>query len=56
MEIFGETRKHKGQDESDTGDKKQSRRCNSDVIGFFREKLEQDREFRSEDFCCKKKK
>ena len=44
---FGETRKHKGQDQSNTADKKQSRRCSSEVI--FREKLEHDCHFRSED-------
>ena len=49
MERFGETRRRNGQDESDTGDKKQSRRCSSEVLRFSREKLEQDREFRSED-------
>ena len=47
MERFGETRKHKGQDQSNTADKKQSRRCSSEVI--FREKLEHDCHFRSED-------
>ena len=35
MKKFGETRKHKGQDESDTGNKKQSRRCSSEVVGFL---------------------
>ena len=47
MERFGETRKHKGQDQSNTADKKQSRKCSSEVI--FREKLEHDCHFRSED-------
>ena len=50
IERFGETRKRKGQDESDTGDKKQSRRCSSEVVGFLREKLGEDRKFKSEDF------
>ena len=36
-------------DEKDAGDENQSRRCSSEVIGFLREKLEQDGEFRSED-------
>ena len=36
------------QDESDTGDKS-SRRCSSEVVGFLQDKLEQGREFRSED-------
>ena len=35
MGRFGETRKRKGQDESDTGDKKQSRRCSSKWLVFF---------------------
>ena len=30
------------------GDKKQSRRYSSEVVGFLREKLEQDGKFRSE--------
>ena len=54
MERFGETRKRKGKDESGTGDKKQSRSCRSEAVGFLREKLEQGREFRSEDFQGKK--
>ena len=39
IEIFGETRKHMGQDESDTDDKKQSRRCSSEEIVFFEKNL-----------------
>ena len=46
LERFGETRKRKGQDESDTGNKKQSKRCSSEVVGYLQEKLEQDRELR----------
>ena len=41
MERFGET---------NTGDIKQSRRCSSEVVGFLREKLGENREFRFEDF------
>ena len=48
MERYGETKKREVQDESGTGDKS-SRSCSSEVVGFLREKLEQDREFRSED-------
>ena len=48
-ERFRETRKRKGQDESDTGDNKESKRSSSKVIGFFQEKLEQDHKFRWED-------
>ena len=48
-ERFTETRKRKGQDESDTGDNKESKRSSSKVIGFFQEKLEQDHKFRWED-------
>ena len=44
MKRFGETRKRKGLDESDTGDKKQSRRESSEVVSFLREKLEQNLE------------
>ena len=40
-------RKFKGQYESNIGDKKQSGRCNSEVIGFLRETFEQICEFRS---------
>ena len=51
MERFGEIKKREVQCESDTGDKN-SRRCTK-VVGFYsfysREKLEQGREFRSED-------
>ena len=50
MERPGETRKRKGLDESDTDDKKQSRRCSSEVVGFLQEKLGEDFEFRSENF------
>ena len=42
MEKFGETKKHKEQDESDTGDQKQSRRCSLEVVGFLRENFEKD--------------
>ena len=41
MEKFGETKKHKEQDESDTGDQKQSRRCSLEGVGFLRENFEQ---------------
>ena len=44
MKRFGETRKRKGLDESDTGDKKQSRRESTKVVSFLREKLEQNLE------------
>ena len=33
-------RKKKWQDESDTSDKKQNKKCNSEVVSFLREKLE----------------
>ena len=49
IKRLGGTRKQKGQDEKDAGDENQSRRCSSEVVGFLREKLEQDGEFRSED-------
>ena len=48
-ERFTETRKRKGQDESDTGDNKESKKSSSKVTGFFLEKLEQDHKFRLED-------
>lgn len=48
IERFGETRKFKGQYETNIGDKKQSGRCNSEVIGFLREIFEQVCKFRSE--------
>lgn len=48
IERFGETRKPQDQDESDTDNKKQSRKCSLEVADFLRKKLEQDREFRSE--------
>ena len=47
MKKFGETRKRKGQNESDTGDEKQGR-SSSEKVGFIWEKLEHDFEFRSE--------
>ena len=46
MERFGETKKREMQDESDTGDKN---KVEDEVVCFLREKLGQDREFRSED-------
>ena len=49
IKRLGGTRKQKGQDEKDAGDENQSRRCSSEVVGFLREKLEQEGEFRSED-------
>ena len=38
-ERFGHGRKNKGQDETDTSNKKQSRRCSSDEVGFFKTNL-----------------
>ena len=48
MGIFGGTRKRNEQDESDTGGKNRVEGCSTEVVGFLREELEQDLEFRSD--------